>query len=419
MEPEATFLETGRRPRVDLVVRGAAEVLTCVPRGPDLLGSVPNGVVAVTGSEIVVVGSAAPVEARVDTSGAEVVEVAGGIVAPGFVDSHTHLVFGGSRVREYAARMTMSAEQVQALGIPTGIVATMEMTRAEDADALRASAAERLDEMLRHGTTTVESKSGYGLSTASEIKLLEVNRALSASHPVDVVSTFMGAHDFPPDVPRKRYVDLVIEEMIPEVSALGLADFCDVFCDEGYYSVDESRRILQAGWAAGLSPKIHTDQYSNLGGARMAAELGVVSADHLNYADEASLRLLAEAGSIGVLMPVIDFAVRHPRPIDASTWVAAGLPVAVATDMCPGGYTISQQLAVQFACRQNRLTPAQALYGATAGGAAALALSDRGSLAPGMRADLQVWDVPVPEDIVYRLGNNAVVRVIKNGKVVV
>ena len=419
MESEATFLETGQRPRADLVVRGAADVLTCVPRGPDLLGSVPNGVVAVTGSEILAVGSAAHVEALVDTSGAAVVDADGGIVAPGFVDSHTHLVFGGSRVREYAARMTMSAEQVRALGIPTGIVATMEMTRSADAETLRASASERLDDMLRHGTTTVESKSGYGLSTEAEIKLLEVNRALSASHSVDVVSTFMGAHDFPPDMPRDRYVDLVVEEMIPQVSASGLADFCDVFCDEGYYSVEESRRILQAGWSAGLSPKIHTDQYSNVGGARMAAEIGVVSADHLNHADEASLRLLADAGSIGVLMPVIDFAVRHPRHIDARTWVEAGLPVAVATDLCPGGYTISQQLAVQFACRQNGLSPAQALYGATAGGAAALALSDRGSLAPGLIADIQIWDVPVAQDIAYRLGNNAVVSVIKNGKVVV
>jgi imidazolonepropionase len=346
------------------------------------------------------------------------VNAAGGAVAPGFVDAHTHLVFGGSRVREYAARLTRSREQVEQLGIPTGIMATVAMTRSEDVDALFAAAVPRLDEMLAHGTTTVESKSGYGLDPDSEIKLLEVNRRLDEAHDIDLVSTFMGAHDFPADMPRAAYVDQVIDVMIPRVVEEGLARFCDVFCDEGYFTVEQSRRILEAGMTAGLAAKIHADQYSDLGGADLAADLGVVSADHLNFTAEPGLRRMAEAGVVAVLMPLIDFAVRHPRPIRAREWVDAGLEVALGTDLCPGGYSASMPLAIQFACRWNGLSPEEAMRAATMGSARACGLADRGAIVSGYAADLQVWDVPSLEDMVYRIGHNPVRTVIKNGKVV-
>ena len=202
------------------------------------------------------------------------------------------------------------------------------------------------------------------------------------------------------------------------MAAENLAEFCDVFCDEGYYTVEQARRILDAGIATGLAPKIHADQYSDLGGARLAAELAVVSADHLNFTGSEDLRDMSEAGVVGVLMPLIDFAVQHPRPIRARDWIDAGLEVALGTDLCPGGYSVSMPLAIQFACRWNGLSPEEALMAATAGSARACRLADRGAIVPGAVADLQVWDVPSLEDMVYRIGHNPVRTVIKNGKVV-
>lgn len=406
----------GSKHHADLLIANAAEVLTCVPSSGDLVGRVRGGAVAVAGERILAVGPEADVRAQVDATGAQVIDASGKIVAPGFVDSHTHLVFGGSRVREYAAKMTHTPQAVKALGIPTGILATVEMTRAESIDQLTASAVQRLRQMLAHGTTTAESKSGYGLTVADELKLLGVNRRLQALQPVDVVSTFLGAHDFPRDVPRERYIDSILHEMIPLVAEQKLAEFCDAFCDEGYYTAAEARRILEAGRAAGLRPKIHTDQYSAIGGSEMAMELGVVSADHLNYTERGSMRKLAGAGVVGVVTPVLDFAVKHPRPFDARAMMAEGMTLALSTDLCPACWVESMQLVMQFACRQYGLSPEEALYASTVGGARALGLTDRGTLAPGQLADIQIWDIPTFEDVIYRLGNNAVETVIKRGK---
>ena len=407
------------KPPAQLLITNSTELLTCLPSPGNLIGRIANGAVAVSGEHIIAVGPSAEVAAQVDTTSAQIVDASGKIVAPGFVDSHTHLVFGGSRVQEYAAKMTRTAQEVKALGIPTGILATVDMTRAENVDQLTASAAHRLRQMLAHGTTTVESKSGYGLTVADELKLLEVNRRLQASQPVDMISTFLGAHDFPRDVPRERYIESIIQEMIPQVADRKLAEFCDVFCDEGYYTVDEARRILTAGRAAGLKPKIHTDQYSQTGGSALAAELGVVSADHLNYTDREAARRLAQAGVVGVVTPLLDFAVRHPRPFDARLMLEEGLTLALATDLCPACWVESMPLVMQFACRQHRLSPEEALLAATVNGAKALGLTDRGALAPGQLADIQIWDIPTVEDVIYRLGNNAVETVIKRGKIAV
>jgi imidazolonepropionase len=321
-------------PRADLIIIGATEVLTCVPTSDDLIGRRAGVSIAIAGEHIIAVDSLSQVTQQVDTTGAQVVDATDKIVAPGFVDPHTHLVFGGSRSQEYAARMTLSPAEVQALGIPTGIQASVDMTRAATLETLTASAAERLQRMFRHGTTTVESKSGYGLSPQKEIEMLQVNQRLQAAGPVDVVSTFLGAHDFPRDVPRERYLASLIHEMTPQVAEEGLAEFCDVYCDEGYYTVEESRRILESGLQAGLKAKIHVDAYANIGGAAMAAELGVVSADHLNYTDRPSMQKLAERGVVGVVMPGLDFAVGHPRPFDARALLAEGVTLALATDLC-------------------------------------------------------------------------------------
>jgi imidazolonepropionase len=392
--------------------------LTCVPTAGDLIGRQQGASVAIAGKHILCVAPLDELEVQFDTSSAEMIDAAGKIVAPGFVDCHTHLVFGGSRVQEYAARMTMDAAAVRELGIPTGIGATVEMTRVETLDQLTASATERIRRMLRHGTTTAESKSGYGLSLEQEDKMLQVNRRLQSTEVVDIVSTFLGAHDFPTDVPRERYLDELVLEMIPHVAQEGLAEFCDVYCDEGYYTVQETRRILEAGRRAGLEPKIHVDAYADIGGAVLSAELAVVSADHLNYTDEHAMRRLAEAGVIGVVMPALDFAVRHPRPFNARAMFDQGMTLALATDICPGCWVESMQIVMQLACRLYGFSPAEALYASTVGAAQALRLeTDRGSLEPGKLADLQIWDLPTFEDVIYRIGNNAVETVIKRGQV--
>lgn len=406
------------RPKADLIITGATEVLTCVPTSDDLTGRRARAWVAIAGEFILAVGTPSQVTTRVETATAQVIDATGKIVAPGFVDPHTHLVFGGSRSQEYAARMTLSPAEVKSLGIPTGIQATVDMTRAATIETLTASAAERLRRMFRYGTTTIESKSGYGLTPQKEIEMLQVNQRLQAAGPVDVVSTFLGAHDFPRDMPRQRYLESLIKEMTPRVAEEGLAEFCDVYCDEGYYTVEESRRILETGLQSGLKAKIHVDAYANIGGAAMAAELGAVSADHLNYTDRASMQKLAEAGVVGVVMPGLDFAVGHPRPFDARALLAEGVTLALATDLCPGCWLESMQLVMQLACRLYGLSPAETLYAATVGAARSLGLDhDRGSLEPGKLADIQIWDLPTFEDVIYRLGHNAVETVIKRGQV--
>ena len=329
------------------------------------------------------------------------------------------LCLGVSRVKEYALKLTHTPEEVRQQITPTGIVASMQMTRAASEAELVTSASERLARMLAHGTTTVESKSGYGLATSHELKMLRVNQQLQAdAHLPEIISTFLGAHAFPGDVEPQAYVDEIITEMIPAVAADGLAEFCDVYIDEGYFNLAQTRRILLAARAVGLKLKIHADQYSSLGGAELAAELGAVSVDHLNYTDAATMRKLAEAGVVGVLMPLIDFAVKHPRPFNARAMLDAGMTIALATDICPGGWTESMQLVMQFACRQQGLTPEEALLAATVGAARALDLHDRGIIAPGMRADIQIWNLPSLDDVIYRWGNNAVEKVVLGGRVV-
>ena len=408
------------RPRADIVIADARQLLTCAGDAPYDLGLVERGWVAVAGESIAAVGSRAEVEAAVDCSAAAVVDAGGCVVAPGFVDSHTHLVFGGSRVDEYAARMTESDPEVlRGMGIKTGVLATVERTRAASLEELVLEAAARLRRMLRAGTTTVESKSGYGLSTDAELKLLRANRALAKETPVDVLSTFLGAHGFPPDVPREAYLRTVIDEMTPRVAAEGLAEFADVWCDDGYYTAGESRLILEAAEAAGMAPKIHADAYSYVGGSDLAAEMPMVSVDHLNHTPRSVMARLAESGVVGVVMPALDFAVGHPRPFDARAMMDEGMTLALATDLCPGCWAESQQFVMTLACRLYHMSPAEALWAATRGGALALRLQDRGALAPGKLADIQVWDVPRYEHAVYRLGGNVVSRVVKRGKVVV
>jgi imidazolonepropionase len=322
--------------------------------------------------------------------------------------------------------MTRSIAEIEAAGLKTGIPASIAMTRDASEETLFIGALDRLGRMLRHGTTTVESKSGYGIRWLDELKMLRVNQRLHQAQPMDVVSTFLGAHDFPLEmdrddpVQRKAYIREMIHEMIPRVAEENLAQFCDIYCDIGYYTAEESETVLRAGMDHGLAPRIHTDAYANIGGSSLAAALPAVSADHLNYTSENEMRRMAQNKVVGVVLPALDFAVAHPRPFDARPMLNAGMTLALGTNLNPGNWTESMQLVMQLACRNHGMAPEEAMLAATAGAARAIRRHHEiGCLAEGYTADVQIWDLPTFEDVIYRIGNNAVWMVIKKGKIVV
>ena len=413
------------KPKADLLIENATELITCVSKGNDPLGRIANGAVAVAEGRILAAGARADMAQRFDLSGAEILDARGKIVAPGFVDCHTHLIFGGSRVKEYALKMTRPVAEIEAMGLKTGIPASIAMTREAGQEDLFLAALDRLERMLRYGTTTVESKSGYGIGWPHELKMLQVNQRLAQAQPMDVVSTFLGAHDFPPEMnredpqQRKTYIRELTHEMIPRVAKENLATFCDIYCDVGYYTAGESETVLRAGMDHGLAPRIHTDAYANIGGSSLAASLPAISADHLNYTSEKEMRSLARSHVVGVVLPALDFAVAHPDPFKARPMIEAGMTLALGTNLNPGNWTESMQLVMQLACRNHGMTPEEAMLAATTGAARALRRHHRiGCLAEGFAADIQIWNLPGFEDVIYRIGNNAVGMVIKNGKIV-
>lgn len=405
----------------DLLITNAAELLTCSADADDLVGRIPHGGVAIAGERIVAVGTAEDVAQQVDVSQAQVIDATGKLIMPGFVDSHTHVVFGGSRVDEYVAKVTGGdLEALQATGVPIGIQGTIGATRNRSETELIDATLPRLRDMLAAGTTTAESKSGYGLTLESELKLLRVNQQLDARQPIDIVSTFMGAHGFPEDTPRGDYVTQIIEEILPRVAEQRLAEFNDVWCDEGLFTIAEARRILEAGLQLGLKPKIHLDQLTHTGAAELAAELGCTSVDHLNHTTLEEMQRMTGAGVTAVAMPGIDFATAHQPPVDCRKILQSDMQLALATDICPGGWIPSMQLIIALACRLQALSPAEAIRAATLGGACALDREqDVGSLEVDKRADVLIMDVERHEDLAYKIGRNAIETVIKDGQIIV
>lgn len=412
------------KPKADAYVTGASEIVTGLSQDLSTLVRTTHASLAIKNGRILAFGPTVQVEAEVDVSGATVIDVAGKMVAPGFVDCHTHLVFGKSRSREFSLKMTMPPSEIEAMGLDVGIPASIRMTRQTAEDELFDSAMDRLSRMLRHGTTTVESKSGYGINWPDELKMLRVNRRLADAQPLDIVSTFLGAHDFPPEIDRNRqservsYIETLIQEMIPQVAESGLAEFCDIYCDDGYYTAEESRRILQAGINLGMRAKIHTDAYSGIGGSALSADLPAISADHLNYTSSEEMKAMAKAGVVGVILPALDFAVAHPRPVAARPMIEAGMTLALGTNLNPGNWTESMRFVILLACRNHAMSLKEAFLAATIGAAKAIGRgNDIGSLERGKKADLQVWDIPEFEHLIYRMDHNPVVSVIKNGRV--
>ncbi|MHC4606540.1 MAG: imidazolonepropionase [Planctomycetota bacterium] len=412
-------------PAADLLVHDIGELVTLAggtgPRcGKEMgeLGIERDAAVAVRGGKIVAVGPGAKI--RKEFRARRKLDAGGRCVTPGLVDSHTHLVFAGSRADEFEKKI----EGVPYMDIAAaggGINATVKTTRKASKAALAQVARTWIQRMAAYGTTTAEVKSGYGLTLKDEIKQLEVVRDLSRKGEIRLVPTFLGAHETPPEHKGKRaeYVRLVVDEMIPEVARRKLARFCDVFCEVGVFSADESRRVLAAAKELGMAPKLHAEEFKACGGAELAAEMGAVSADHLTAVTDRGIRLLRQAGVIAVLLPGTSFFLGTGRYARARKMIEEGMAVALASDFNPGSsMSFNLPLIMSIACTQMRMTPAEALCAVTRNAAHAVGLGDEiGTVEEGKAADLVVWDAPDYRHIPYIYGVNLAWRVLKAGKV--
>jgi imidazolonepropionase len=375
--------------------------------GTDPYGSVEDGAVAMLDGRIAWVGprAALPAGWRAQVEH----DCRGGWLTPGLIDCHTHLVYAGSRAAEFEQRLQgVSYEEIARAG--GGILSTVRATRAAgERDLLRQSSA-RLAALLAEGVTTVEIKSGYGLDTATESRILGVARQLAAACAVEVKTTFLGAHALPPEYAGHAddYIDLVCEEMLPAIHAAGLADAVDAFCEGIGFSPQQTARVFERARSLGLPVKLHADQLSDLGGAALAAQHGALSADHLEYSSQASVDAMARAGTVAVLLPGAYYFLRETRLPPVAALCAALVPMALATDCNPGtSPCTSLLLMMNMACTLFRLTPAEALAGVTLHAARALGLQDQaGRIAPGLRADLALWEIERPAELAYAFGAN-------------
>ena len=394
-----------------LLFTGATQVATCTgpPRADDdadPAGVLAGAAVAVQDGAVVAVDAEDALLQRFPA--AERVRCEGTVLTPGLVDSHTHALFGRWRADEYALRVA-GVPYMEIARRGGGINASVRDLRARSEDELVELTLPRLAEMLRGGTTTAEVKSGYGLSTVDELKMLRAIHRLNRLQPITLVPTFLGAHEVPPEHRERRevYIDLVVEEMIPAVAEAGLARFCDVFMEPGVFDRSEAERILRAGLDHGLRPKLHADELETSGGTELAAELGAASADHLGAISDDGIRVLANCATVATLLPSTLFFLGRTRYAPARALLDAGAAVALATDFNPGTSPLATlPLVLTIACSQMRMTPREALRAATAGGAAALELGDgTGTLRPGAPADLVRWRVGSVNEIPYRLGS--------------
>ena len=385
------------------------------------LGIIRDGAVLMQGDRIVAVGTTRAVERHPLARRANKFHARELIVLPGFVDSHTHLLFLASRADEYEQRIAgLGYEQIARRG--GGILSTVRKLRRADNQSLQQQARRWLGEFATHGTTTLEAKSGYGLSLKSELKMLEILRRLHREGPLELVATFLGAHVVPPEYKRKpdAYLDLLVRRMIPAVAARGLAEFCDVFCDRGAFMLTQARLVLTAARVCGMEPRLHAEQLARTGGARLAIQLHAASVDHLERINRADIRALAASDTICTLLPGAVFHLGKSSYAPARALIDAGAAVALATDFNPGtSPTVSMPMILSLACTQMRMTPAEAIAAATINGAHALRRADRlGSLEAGKQADLCAFELSDYREIPYYFVVNLCRLTIKRGQVI-
>lgn len=417
--------------QADLLVQNIGQLVTVAsPEGlragrqeMNHLAILEQGALAVTAGRIAWLGRSSEAEGSVEAE--QVTDAEGRCVVPGFVDGHTHLMHAGRRVEEFEQRLA-GASYLEIMAAGGGIMSTVRATRAAGPDQLLREAARRLDRMLSHGTTTAEVKTGYGLSVDGELRLLSLILELDKVHPVDLVPTFMGAHAVPEEYTGREdaYVDLVVTEMLPMAAELagaaGRSLFCDVFCEEGAFSLEQSRRVMEAASALGLGLKIHADEFSSLGGSELAAELGAISADHLVHTPAPEWGALARAGTVAVLLPGTSFGLGHLEFAGGRAMIDRGVAVALATDLNPGtAWCESLPFIQALACRYLGTTPAEALVATTIHAAHAVGLgAEVGSLEVGKAADFLILESNDFREIAYRFGTNPVARVFKRGELV-
>jgi imidazolonepropionase len=410
---------------VDLLIKNCGELLTLENKGPkkgkdlDRLDILRDAAVAVSSDGLILdVGPSVDLEARHDDAG-RILDAEGCVVMPGFVDPHTHPVFGATREQEFDMRLRGKSyvEITQAGG---GIFSSVRSMRNSSTPELKALLEERCDRFIVAGTTTVETKSGYGLNRDDEIRALEIIEEVNQGHPLDLIPTFLGAHQMPEEYADRRedYIRFIMDDVMPEIRERGLAEYCDIFTEEHVYSIEESRRIMGAAKKHGFKLRFHADELAPIGGAELAAELSAASADHLVMISDAGIDAMAESGVTPVLLPATVFSLGLDEPAPARKMIARGLPVALATDFNPGtSFTQSMPEVINIACCMMRLTVAEAINAATVNAAWSLDRGEMiGSIEKGKKADLIILDCKSHLFLGYRLGWNPVYRVIKNGK---
>jgi imidazolonepropionase len=383
------------------------------------LGLIEDGSLWLEDGKVLAVGTTIELEKQyaLKAHEAEIIDATGHLVTPGLVDPHTHVVYGGSREREFEMRLE-GATYMEIMNAGGGIHATTRMTREATEEELFEQTSRRLDSFLQHGVTTVEGKSGYGMNLETELKQLRMMKRLQETHAIDLVPTFMGAHAVPPEFKGKEdeFVDHIINDMLPVVAEEKLAEFNDVFCEIGVYTPEQSERILEAGKKLGLTPKIHADEIEPYGGAELAAKVGAISAEHLLKASDEGIKAMAEAGTIACLLPATALYLREGAAAGRKM-VDEGVAVAISTDCNPGSSpTTSMPLVMNLACISMRLTPAEALTAATYNAACAINRQDLvGSLEVGKQADIVLWNVKNYQELQYLFGVNHVKKVWKKG----
>ncbi len=421
--------------KADLIIHNAGQLITCSSggkpkRGNEMtdVGMVEDGSVAVSGGKIVGVGKSQDISRRFEAD--SIFDAKGNVVTPGFVDCHTHIAYAGDRLNEFELKIK-GADYLEILANGGGIISTVEQTREADLDELIKQSLKRLDKMLACGTTTAEIKTGYGLDTATEMKMLAAIAELDKIHAIDIVPTFLAAHAVPPEFNdnAEAYVDLICGEMLPMAWDWYVAShffgkktpfYADIFCEKNAFNLDQSERILKTAKALWFGIKAHVDEFTNMGGSRLGIEMEAVSIDHLDMISDDEIRLLAKSDTIGIVTPTVNFNFGSTEFADARKLIDAGCAIAVSTDFNPGSAPCpSLPNAMAIACRYQKVLPAEAMNAATINAAFAIGLGDRtGSIEIGKQADILIFDTEDYRQIMYEFGGNQVVKVFKQGKAI-